>query len=183
MFDLRHMLGIGSTVLVLVLLFWTVTASWAAGELELPSTPPPVESSTDDVQERGVTKVPLFKSPTDRKLLPQPLAPGGSPPAQLCHTETIMMTQCKCFNQAECQALTALFPGSCPAGSQHCEFVPMSRGAMPPLPQTLCGYQVPFPVTECSCNNQAECTLLAPFCPGACPAGSPSCTCRPMQRR
>lgn len=181
MFDLRHILGTGSTVLVL--LFWTVTASWAAGEPELPTIQPPVESSTDDVQERGVTKVPLFKNPTDRKVLPHPLAPGGSPPAQLCHTETIMMTQCKCFNQTDCQALTALFPGSCPAGSQHCEFVPMSRGTMPPLPPNLCGYQLPLSVTECSCHNTTECQLLSPWCPGSCPAGSQSCTCRPMQRR
>jgi hypothetical protein len=138
------------------------------------------EASTGEVQERGVPKVPLFKNPADRKVLP---APGGTPPPQLCHTETIMMTQCKCFNQAECQPLTALFPGSCPAGSQHCEFVPMSRGAMPPLPPNLCGYQVPFTVTKCSCNNAAECQLLSPFCPGSCPAGSQSCECTPMQRR
>lgn len=156
---------------------------WAEDGASERSSEQTEDAVTGEVQERGVTKVPLFKSPTDRKVLPQPLAPGGSPPAQLCHTETILMTQCKCFSQTDCQALTALFPGSCPPGSQHCEFVPMSRGTMPPLPQNLCGYQVPFPVTECSCHNQAECTLLSPFCPGACPAGSQSCTCRPMQRR
>jgi hypothetical protein len=137
-------------------------------------------SSTDanEVHERGITDK-LKGKAFDSRLQTQP---SGSPPPQLCHTETRMMTQCKCFNQAECQALTALFPGSCPAGSQHCEFVPMSRGAMPSLPPNLCGYQVPFSSTECSCQNVADCQLLSPFCPGSCPAGSQSCTCRPVRR-
>lgn len=141
------------------------------------------EHSIGETQERGVPKAPLFKNPPDRKVMPQPSAPGGSPPAQLCHTETIMMTQCKCFNQADCQVLTALFPNSCPAGSQHCEFVPMSRGAMPPLPPNLCSYQIALPVTECSCHSLAECQLLSPYCPGSCAAGSQTCTCRPLRRR
>jgi hypothetical protein len=140
---------------------------------------PTLPHDEGSVQERGITDK-LQGRTFDHRLQPQP---GGMPPPQLCHTETIMMTQCKCFSQAECQPLTALFPGSCPAGSQHCEFVPMSRGGMPPLPPNLCGYQVPFTLTECSCHNVAECQLLAPFCPGSCPAGSQSCTCRPMQRR
>lgn len=89
----------------------------------------------DGVQERGVLRGNL----SDR-LLQQRHQPGTSPPARLCHTETIPTTQCKCFNQAECQALTALFPNSCPAGSSHCEFIPMARGTMPPLPQNLCHY-------------------------------------------
>lgn len=139
------------------------------------------EASTGEVQERGLPKVPLFKNPGDRNIRPLP-APGGTPPPQLCHTKTIMMTQCKCFNQPDCQTLTALFPNSCPAGSQHCEFVPMSRGTMPPLPPTLCGYQVPLTLTECACHTAAECQLLSPFCPGSCPAGSQSCTCRPLRR-
>jgi hypothetical protein len=138
--------------------------------------------STGEMQERGVPKAPLFKSPPDRKVMPQPSAPGGSPPTQLCHTETVMMTQCKCFNQVDCQALTLLFPNSCPAGSQHCEFVPMSRGAMPPLPPNLCSYQLPLPVTECSCHSLADCQLLSPYCPGSCPSGSQTCTCRPLRR-
>lgn len=135
------------------------------------------------VQERGLTDAASRKTFEGSKVLPPAKQPGGSPPPQLCRTETHMMTQCKCFNQADCQSLTALFPGSCPAGSQHCEFVPMSRGTMPPLPPNLCGYQVPLTLTECSCHNVAECQLLSPFCPSSCPAGSQSCTCRPMQRR
>ncbi|MGZ8422376.1 MAG: hypothetical protein ACXWV7_05515 [Nitrospira sp.] len=140
---------------------------------------PAASGDAGSVQERGITD--KLKGRTfEHKFQPQP---GGTPPPQLCHTETIMMTQCKCFNQTECQPLTALFPGSCPAGSQHCEFVPMSRGAMPPLPPNLCGYQVPLTLTECSCHNVAECQLLSPFCPSACPVGSQTCTCRPLQRR
>ena len=140
-------------------------------------------AETDDVQERGVMKLPPVKGLTDKRLSPKPAQPGGSPPAHLCHTETRQLTQCKCFNQTECQALTALFPNSCPAGSTNCAFVPMARGSMPPLPPNLCGYQVPLTVTECACHNAKECQQLTPFCPSSCPAGSQNCTCRPMQRR
>ncbi len=145
-----------------------------------PAAPP--ASSDESVQERGVTKgaVGQFNRDLERK---RPPLPQEGPPPQLCHADTHMMSQCKCFNQTDCQALTALFPAPCPAGSQHCEFVPMSRGTMPPLPPNLCGYQVPWTVTECSCHNQAECQLLSPYCPGSCPVGSQSCTCRPLQRR
>ncbi len=143
---------------------------------------PSGEVPQGEVQERGVTTLPPIKGLADQKVAPKRGQPGGSPPAHLCHTETIMLTQCKCFNQAECQALTALFPNACPAGSAHCEFTPIARGQMPPLPPNLCGYQVPFPVTECSCHTAAECQQLSPFCPGSCPAGSTSCTCRPIQR-
>lgn len=136
------------------------------------------QTSSEGVQGRGLTDK-LRRSPLDLKRQPQP---GGSPPANLCHPVTTMLTQCKCFSQAECQPLTALFPNSCPAGSTNCAFVPMARGSMPPLPPNLCGYQMPLTVTECSCNSTADCALLSPFCPGACPAGSTSCTCRPMRR-
>jgi len=140
------------------------------------------QSSGEDVHERGVT--PGLFGNMKNDLQRKPLAPiPAGPPPQLCHTETHMMTQCKCFNQVECQSLAALFPNSCPVGSSHCEFIPMSRGPMPALPPNLCGYQVPVPVTRCSCHTQAECQLLSPFCPGACPAGSQSCECTPMQRR
>ncbi len=153
-----------------------------AAEESGPTAAPSSETATSDVQERGVTPGAFgeFKKEFQRK---QPVPAPTIPPPQLCHTETRMLTQCKCFTQAECQTLTALFPGSCPAGSQHCEFVPMSRGAMPPLPPNLCKYQVPLTVTKCSCSNAADCQLLSPFCPGSCPAGSQSCECTPMQRR
>lgn len=128
----------------------------------------------DEVQSRGLSD--KFKGKDFKQL--QPATP---PPARLCRTETIQMTQCKCFNQTECQALTALFPNSCPPGSSHCEFMPMAHGSMPPLPQNLCHYEVPVTVTECSCKNAAGCQLLSPFCPTACPAGSTSCTCRPLK--
>ncbi len=61
-------------------------------------------------------------------VLPKPAAPGGGPPRQLCHTKTVMMTHCQCFNQANCQALAALFPNPYPASSTHFEFVPRARG-------------------------------------------------------
>lgn len=135
-----------------------------------------------EIQERGlIPKVTPYKMPGESKVLPPPKQPGGLP-AHLCHTVTHMMTQCKCFNQADCQALTAICPGSCPAGSQSCQCVPMFRGTPPPLPPNLCGYQVPLTVTECSCHSQAECQLLSPFCPSSCPVGSQSCTCRPLRR-
>ncbi len=144
--------------------------------------PVSTQSPSEEIQERGGT--PGLFGDVRKDLHRKPLAPGpASPPPQLCHTETHMMTQCKCFNQPDCQSLTALFPNSCPAGSSHCEFIPMSRGPMPALPPNLCSYQVPFPVTRCACHTQAECQLLSPFCPAACPAGSQSCECTPMQRR
>jgi hypothetical protein len=177
----RRIIVIGTILLACSI--YLVPMVWAAKAKDQSSSTSTADSSTGEIQERGITPLPLEKALGGRKVLPNQPVPGGSPPPQLCHTETIMMTQCKCFNQAECQALTALFPGSCPAGSQHCEFVPMSRGAMPPLPPNLCGYQVPLTLTECSCHNAAECQMLSPFCPGSCPAGSQSCTCRPLQRR
>lgn len=141
-----------------------------------------IPAPTEQIQERGVLpNVDLNRKFMDSRM-PGVAQPGGAPPAALCHTEIKMLTQCKCFNQAECQALAALFPNSCPAGSTHCEFVPRSRGAMPPLPPNLCGYQVPMTVTECTCHTATECQQLTPFCPGSCPAGSQSCTCRPMRR-
>lgn len=150
-------------------------------QLEISPPPSTTEGAPVDVQERGLGKGDFgqFKKDFQRK---QPLPPS-EPPAQLCHQETWMLTQCKCFSQTECQALTALFPNSCPPGSSHCEFTPMSRGAMPPLPPNLCSYQVPLTFTKCECHNQQECQLLTPFCQGSCPSGSTSCECTPMQRR
>lgn len=169
-----------AAVLSLILAIgWPVLAVADETRPTKPSTP--ADSSTGDVQERGVAPSLLeFKKDLQRKpSVPVP----ANPPPQLCRTETHMMTQCKCFSLAECQALTALFPNSCPAASAHCEFVPMSRGPMPALPPNLCSYQVPFPVTRCSCHTQAECQLLSPFCPGTCPPGSQSCECTPLQKR
>lgn len=151
------------------------TLGWyAAAETEAGSTGAQGVDS-GDTRSRGLGD--RFKSQPFKQL--QPIS---GPPARLCHAETVQMTQCKCFTQTECQALTALFPNACPSGSTQCEFLPMSRGPMPSLPQNLCHYQVPMSITECSCNNAVDCQLLAPFCPGACPVGSTSCTCRPMRR-
>lgn len=147
---------------------------------EEPSSPP----EAGDIQERGVTpKIAPFKAPRDSKVLPPSKQPGGGLPANLCHSETHMMTQCKCFNQADCQVLTGLCPGSCPAGSQTCQCTPMFRGTPPPLPPDLCGYQIPLVITKCSCSNDADCQILSTICPGACPVGSHSCQCSPLQRR
>lgn len=166
----------------LLFLFWLIF-NLCLGATTQAADQPPTES-TEPIHERGVTpKVAPFKVPGTSKRPPLSKTPGGGLPPSLCHPITLMMTQCKCFNQTECQPLTTLFPNSCPAGSQHCEFVPMSRGPMPPLPPDLCGYQVPLSVTECSCHNATECQQLTAICSGSCPAGSQSCTCRPMQRQ
>lgn len=164
---------------ILLCVAWCVLTVGTIGPAmseESPSAEP-----TEQVQERGVTPGAFGELKKEYQRKP-PLLPPSGPPVNLCHTQTIMMTQCKCFNMAECQQLTVLFPNSCPGGSTHCEFTPMSRGPMPPLPPNLCSYQVPFPVTECSCHSQAECQLLTPYCPGSCPAGSQTCTCRPLRR-
>jgi hypothetical protein len=140
----------------------------------------PLQASDEyPVAPGGIEGRGIQRGPTGKKVIP-PSNP--SPPPNLCHEVTQMLTQCKCFNHADCQPLTALFPNSCPAGSQHCEFVPLSRGPMPPLPPNLCGYQVPLTLTECACRNAAECQLLSPFCSSTCPSGSQSCTCRPLRR-
>jgi len=145
-------------------------------ERSVPDNSPPA-SESGEIQERGLKD--KFKGQEFKR---QPQL-GGTPPAHLCHTETLMMTQCKCFNQKQCKQLTELFPNSCAAGSTQCEFVPMRRGPLPPLPPNLCGYQTPLTFTKCSCGNATECKQLTPFCPNSCPAGSQSCTCGPMQRQ
>jgi hypothetical protein len=101
-------------------------------------------------------------------------------PAKLCHEVTLMRTQCKCANATDCQVLSTLCPGSCPVGSQSCQCNPLFRGTPPPLPQNLCG-AVPWTITQCSCDNQADCQLLLTVCPVLCPAGSQSCQCSPGQ--
>lgn len=167
---------------LMVLTFVVTTGVPVYAATESGEAPASTQPSSEEVQERGVLpgKLGEYKQDLQRKpLIPVP----AGPPPQLCHTETLTMNQCKCFNQTDCQSLTALFPNSCPAGSNHCEFIPMSRGQMPALPPNLCSYQVPFPVTRCACHTQAECQLLSPFCPAACPSGSQSCECTPMQRR
>ncbi len=136
-----------------------------------------------EVQERGLPKVAPGKVPGRTKVLP-PLTPsGGGVPPNLCHQETHMMTQCRCFNDADCQVLSTLCPGSCPAGSHTCQCTPMFRGTPPPLPPNLCGYQIPAVITQCSCSNDADCQVLSGICPGSCPVGSHSCQCSPLQRR
>lgn len=173
------------TTLGLCLTILLYTASVGFTEETTPSTSPVQSHSTTEggtIQERGVTKDALGALPGKLLERRHPSQPSDNPPPQLCREVTIMLTQCKCFNQAECQALTAILPTYCPAGSQHCEFVPLTRGTPPPLPPNLCGYQVPLRKLECACHNQAECQLLSPYCPGACPAGSQSCACTPLRR-
>jgi hypothetical protein len=136
-----------------------------------------------DIQERGLGKIVPGKVPGRTRVLPPPTPSGGGLPPNLCHQETHMMTQCRCFNNVDCQVLSTLCPGSCPVGSQTCQCTPMFRGTPPPLPPDLCGYQIPLVITKCSCSNDAECQILSTICPGACPVGSHSCQCRPLQRR
>jgi hypothetical protein len=144
------------------------------------------EAPSEDVQERGVPKINeglRVPGPT-RKVLPLPPAqPGGGPPPNLCHQVTIMRTQCRCSNDADCQVLSPFCPGTCPAGSHSCQCIPMFRGTAPQLPPDLCGFQVPEVFMQCSCSNDADCQVLSPFCPGACPPGSHTCQCTPLRRR
>ena len=169
-----------TTAALLALLTLCVLPMPVAASDVVQAPPSPKPDAAGEIQQRGLSPLLREKTPGERKVLP---VPAGGPPAQLCRRETLMMTQCKCFNLSDCQSLTALFPNSCPAGSFHCEFVPMSRGPMPTLPPNLCNYQVPFPITRCSCHTQAECQLLSPFCPDSCPPGSQNCECTPLQRR
>jgi hypothetical protein len=159
-----------------------------AADPEAPSSSPPVPSSQPteaggDIQERGLTNARPGPSLGGEKILPPPTQPGGGPPPNLCHQVTQMLTQCKCFNQVDCQSLTTICPVACPTGSQSCQCIPTFRGTPPALPPNLCGYQVPLTLTQCSCSNDADCQVLATICPGACPVGSHSCQCTPLQRR
>jgi hypothetical protein len=181
--DLRHPVACA----LLVGLLWCGVQSAMAAEPEAPSSSSEEQSSqpteAGDIQERGLLNVRPGPALEKAKILPSPSQPGGGLPPNLCHPVTQMLTQCKCFNQADCQALTTICPAACPSGSLTCQCVPMFRGTPPVLPPNLCGYQVPFTFTQCSCNNDADCQVLATVCPGACPVGSHSCQCTPMQRR
>ena len=148
-----------------------------------PSAQEPDEQPGEEIQERGLTKGTLQKMPRGTKGKPPPNQPGGNLPANLCHQETHMMTQCRCSNNTDCQVLSNLCPGSCPVGSQTCQCTPLFRGTPPPLPQNLCGHQVPFTITKCSCSNDADCQVLSSICPGSCPVGSQSCQCTPLRRQ
>ena len=141
------------------------------------------QAPSGDVQERGVPKEGLRGPGLQRKVLPPPPAqPGGFPPPNLCHQVTYMLTQCRCSNDADCHVLSTICPGACPLGSHTCECIPQFRGTAPALPPDLCGFQVPQVVTQCSCSNDADCQILSPFCPGACPLGSHTCQCTPSER-
>jgi hypothetical protein len=148
-----------------------------------PSVKEPEEQPVGEVQERGLTKGATQKMPRGPKVKPPPKQAEDNLPANLCHQETHMMTQCRCSNDTDCQILSTLCPGSCPSGSQTCQCTPRFRGTPPPLPQNLCGYQVPLTMTKCSCSNQADCQMLSSICPGSCPVGSQSCQCTPRQRQ
>jgi hypothetical protein len=162
-------------------------ASFVAAEL--PTSSPTVQEEKrmsaegGDILERGLPKVAPGKVPGGTKVAPRPAKPRGALPPNLCHQVTHMLTQCKCFNQTDCQTLTPLCPGSCPSGSQSCQCTPMFRGTPPPLPPNLCGYHIPVVITQCSCSNDADCQVLSGICPGSCPVGSQSCQCTPLQRR
>ena len=176
-----------TTVVPVIITFWcglpigfAAEPGGAAPTVQGEPSPP---QEAGDIQERGLTEAAPRKGLKESKVLPPSKQPDGGLPTNLCHPVTRMMTQCKCFNQADCQALTNLCSGSCPAGSQSCQCTPLFRGTPPPLPPNLCGYQVPWTTTQCSCNNQADCHLLSGVCPGSCPPGSQSCQCTPLQRR
>jgi len=183
----RHKTSHPVACALLIALLWCVVQIAMAAETEAPSSSSQEQSSqpteTGDIQERGLLNVRPGPALERAKILPSPNQPGGGLPPNLCHPVTQMLTQCKCFNQADCQALTTICPAACPAGSLTCQCVPMFRGTPPALPPNLCGYQVPLTLTQCSCNNDTDCQVLATICPGACPVGSHSCHCAPLQRR
>jgi hypothetical protein len=182
--DYRQARILCAMVSLLVAVLWCSPTGFAAdpgASSSAPVEPSSQPAEAEDIQTRGLNPRPE-KVPGGAKILPAPMQPGGGLPQHLCHQVTHMLTQCKCFNPAACQGLIGICPGACPAGSQSCECIPMSRGASPPLPPNLCGYQVPLTVTQCSCHNEADCQLLATVCPGSCPAGSHSCQCTPLQR-
>ena len=172
--------------LFIVTLLWGVSIGFAA-ESAAPSSSAQEQKNqpaeAGDIQERGLTNPRPGPSLGGAKMLPPPSQPGGSLPPNLCQQVTRELTQCKCFNQSDCQSLTAICQAACPAGSQTCECVPMFRGTPPPLPRKLCHYQVPITITQCSCHNDADCQVLANICPASCPVGSHSCECTPLQRR
>lgn len=189
------------TLFMMSLVLWVLGGSTAfsqTSEGNTPGPPPTVQEEPiasgdqDEVIERGIRghdhrklpKVTPGKVPRGVLERPrQPAQPQGGLPPNLCQQVTHMVPQCRCSNPTDCQVLTGLCPGSCPAGSQTCQCSPMFRGTPPPLPPSLCGYQVPIVMTQCSCSNAADCQVLSPFCPGACPVGSLSCQCNPLQRR
>jgi len=182
-YSLSHL---SASSLFLAILWCGVPIGFAAE----PATPssssrdqPGQPTEAEDIQGRGLTIPRPGPALEGTKMLPGPTQPGGALPPDLCQPVTHDVTQCKCFDQADCQTLTALCPGSCPAGSQSCQCIPLSRGTLPPLPRKLCHYQVQQTFTQCSCQNEADCQRLANICPGSCPIGSHSCECSPLQRR
>jgi hypothetical protein len=182
-YSLSHL---SASSLFLAILWCGVPIGFAA-EPPTPSSSSPDQpgqpTEAGDIQERGLTNPRPGPSLGGAKMLPPPAQPEGGLPPNLCQPVTRELTQCKCFNQADCQTLTALCPGSCPAGSQSCQCIPLSRGTPPPLPRKLCHYQIQQTFTQCSCHSETDCQLLTNICPGSCPVGSQSCECVPLQRR
>jgi len=188
-------------VFMMSLVLWILGGGLAFSQTpegDTPDSPATVQEKTSaseeqgEVIERGIRgrhqrklpKVTHGKMPGGGLERPrQPAQPQTGLPAHLCQQVTHMVPQCRCSNPTDCQMLTGLCPGACPGGSQSCQCMPMFRGTPPPLPPSLCGYQVPIVMTQCSCSNAADCQMLSPFCPGACPVGSLNCQCNPLQRR
>jgi len=183
----QHSLSRLSTSSLFVAILWCGVPVGFATEPAPPSSSsqlqPGQPTEAQDVQGRGFTIPRQGPALGEATIMPAPTQPGGALPPDLCQPVTHDVTQCKCFNQADCQTLTALCPGSCPAGSQSCQCVPLFRGTPPPLPRKLCHYQIQQTFMQCTCQNEADCQRLATICPGSCPVGSQSCECVPLQRR
>lgn len=59
-----------------------------------------------------------------------PMFRGTPPPLppNLCGYQVpLVVTQCSCSNDADCQVLSGICPGSCPIGSQSCQCNPLQR--------------------------------------------------------
>ena len=110
-----------------------------SAEPETPSSPSQSQlnqpSDAGEIQERGLPN--LRQGPSLGKAqmgVPSP-PPGGGLPPNSRRPVTQMLTQCKCFNQTDCQSLTTICPIACPAGGQRCQCIPTFRGTAPALPQ------------------------------------------------
>ena len=113
-----------------------------------------------------------------------PLPPGpASPPPQLCHTETHMMTQCKCFNQADCQSLTSALSQFLPVWKYSLRIHPHEpRSDAGPAAESV---QLPGPV---SCDPMrlpypGRMPIVVAILSRSLPGRKPELRMHPLQRR
>jgi hypothetical protein len=111
-----HMRSVVFTALAILVLNGGIVA---AAEVPPPTADQPVASGDNQqVQERAI-----------RPVTPSGVRPGGIPtqpifertlPPDLCRDDGAGGARCHCDNFADCQRLTQICGGGCPAGSHHC---------------------------------------------------------------